>query len=64
MPCHHIFQSYLLDYIENAKLADADREAPLFRTAYRRSGTLQRCRSVFLQAVGWMFGLPAGDSME
>jgi hypothetical protein len=40
MPCHHIFQSYLLDYIENAKLADADREAPLFRTAYRCSGTL------------------------
>jgi site-specific recombinase XerD len=39
MPCHHNLETYLQDYIEAAGLA-GDREGALFRTAYRRTGTL------------------------
>jgi site-specific recombinase XerD len=39
MPCHHNLESYLQDYIEMAGLAE-DKEGRLFRTAYRRTGTL------------------------
>jgi integrase len=39
MPCHHNLESYLHDYIEAAGLA-GDKEGPLFRTSYRRMGTL------------------------
>jgi site-specific recombinase XerD len=39
MPCHHNLETYLHDYIEAAGLAD-DKEGPLFRTSYRRTGTL------------------------
>jgi site-specific recombinase XerD len=39
MPCHHHLESYLQDYIETSGLAD-DRDGPLFRTAYRRTGVL------------------------
>ncbi len=39
MPCNHHLESYLQDYIESAKLTD-NREGPLFRTAYRRTGVL------------------------
>jgi site-specific recombinase XerD len=39
MPCHHNLETYLQDYIEAAGLA-SDRECPLFRTSYRRTGIL------------------------
>ena len=39
MPCHHNLETYLQDYIEAAGLA-RDREGPLFRTSYRRTGLL------------------------
>ncbi len=39
MPCHHNLETYLQDYIEAAGLA-GDREGPLFRTSYRRTGVL------------------------
>jgi integrase len=39
LPCHHNLESYLQDYIEAAGLA-GDKEGRLFRTAYRRTGTL------------------------
>ena len=39
MPCHHHLETYLQDYIEAAGLA-GDREGPLFRTTFRRTGVL------------------------
>src|ERR1700731_3138714 len=39
MPCHHHLETYLQDYIEAAGLTD-NRESPLFRTAFRRTGFL------------------------
>jgi integrase/recombinase XerD len=50
MPCHHHLESYLQDYIETARLA-GDREGPLFRTAYRRTGTLTERRMT--QSDAW-----------
>jgi integrase/recombinase XerD len=39
MPCHHHLDPYLQDYIEAAGIA-GDREGPLFRTVFRRTGVL------------------------
>ena len=39
MPCHHNLETYLEDYVEATGVAD-DREGPLFRTSYRRTGLL------------------------
>jgi integrase/recombinase XerD len=39
MPCHHNLETYLQDYIEAAGLG-SDKEGPLFRTGYRRTGVL------------------------
>jgi site-specific recombinase XerD len=39
MPCHHHLETYLQDYIEAAGIA-GDREGPLFRTTFRRTGVL------------------------
>jgi integrase len=39
MPRHHNLETYLQDYIEAARLA-GDREGPLFRTTFRRTGVL------------------------
>ena len=39
MPCHHNLETYLHDYIEAAGIAD-HKEGPLFRTSYRRTGSL------------------------
>src|SRR3984893_11686635 len=39
MPCHHNLETYLQDYIEAAGLV-GDREGPLFRTTFRRTGVL------------------------
>jgi site-specific recombinase XerD len=35
MPCHHNLETYLQDYIEAG-----DKDGPLLRTSYRRTGTL------------------------
>jgi site-specific recombinase XerD len=39
MPVHHCLEEYLDVYLAAAKL-DSDRKAPLFRTAYRKTGKL------------------------
>jgi integrase/recombinase XerD len=63
MPCHHNLETYLHDYIERAGLAD-DKESPLFRTSYRRTGVLtdramtQSDAWRMLQRRAWDAGIP------
>jgi site-specific recombinase XerD len=40
LPVRHDLQGYLLDYVQAAGSADAPKDSPLFRTAYRTSGRL------------------------
>lgn len=40
VPCHHVAESYLDEYLKAAGISHEDKDVPLFRTTYRRTGQL------------------------